>query len=197
MAPAMTRRVRPLYAWEIAEARSVFGDQLAYERVRVHEGVSWPDTLDRLGRWLKRTAPPRADEHNAITLGYHCFFPVPMPRIGFPPGDPQDLPNPEDSAVSWLIHELTHVWQFQRLGWRVLWRALMAQLREGEAVYDYGGPEGLFGRSAAGWTLHDFNLEQQGAIAASYYLRQRMRQDVRAWLPYIANIQGFGIEGKR
>jgi len=173
-------RVRPLYEFEIEEARLVFADRLPYERIRVHEFARWPDALDRLGRWLKRM--PHLETHNAITLGYHCFFPVGLPETFTRPDDP--------TGMSWLVHELTHAWQFQQLGWRYLWLALAAQFREGAKAYDFGGPKGLDDRRREKWTLHKFNMEQQGDIAREYYIRHRTGQEVTAWLPYIKDIQG-------
>jgi len=67
-------RVRPLYAWEIAEAHIVFGDTLHFEKVRVHESAAWPDAVDRIGRWLKYMPPPGIQDHNAITLGYNSYL---------------------------------------------------------------------------------------------------------------------------
>ncbi len=177
-------RIRPLYDWEVAEAHCVFGDQPFYGRVRIHEGVTWPDILDRLGRWLKCLPPLPEGQHNAITLGYHCYFPVQMPEA---------QPTGADRiwAMGWLVHELTHAWQYQRLGWRTMWLALVAQFREGRNIYDYGGAEELVRKRAVGWTVHDFNLEQQGAIAEAFYCRQCTCEDVQAWLPYIQDIKGY------
>src|SRR5262245_16698552 len=113
---------RPLYDWEIVEARLVFGDRLNFARVRVHENANWTDSLDRFGRWLRRMKRPPGT-HNAITLGYHCCFPIKFPQTHPPP-------LAEDAfLMGWLIHELTHVWQFERMGWVYLARALQAQLR--------------------------------------------------------------------
>jgi hypothetical protein len=44
------KRVRPLYAWEVEQARVVFGDQLRYDQIRIHEGVGWPDAIDACQR---------------------------------------------------------------------------------------------------------------------------------------------------
>ena len=180
-------RVRPLYDWEIAEARTVFGDRLQYERVRVHECATWTDLIDRIGRRLKRLPPPGLDEHNSITLGNTCFFPVQRPEALTPPDDP--------FGMGWLIHELTHAWQFQQMGWFYLLRALTAQFRERDKAYDFGDAEGLRAARRDKWTLFDFNPEQQGDIAKTYYIRVRSGQDVSAWLPYIGDIQKPGREG--
>jgi len=65
-----------------------------------------------------------------------------------------------------LIHELVHVWQYQKYGSMYIYRALSAQrTREG---YDYGGVEGLYKSMMNQRKLVDFNFEQQGAIIEDY-----------------------------
>ncbi len=174
------KRVRPLYDWEIAEAYNVFGNSLRYSQVRVHECASWTDAVDRLGRRLKRMPPPQT--HNALTLGYHCFFPV-----QFSTTRPDDIVG---SNMSWLIHEMTHAWQYQHMGWSYLFLALSAQFRLGARAYEFGGPQALRALRDKGWTLRHFNPEQQGDICRTYYLCRCTNGDVADWLPYIQDIQG-------
>lgn len=173
--------VRPLYAWEVEQARLVFNNSLQYERVRVHECTTWTNAIDRIGRRLKGMPP--SEYHNAITLGNHCFFPVKLPDSFSPPGEKGH------DDLCWLIHELTHAWQFQHMGWSYLFKALDAQIRQKGAAYDFGQAEGLKMRRRDGWDLRKFNLEQQGDIARSYYYRLCRGQDVSDWLPYIEDIQ--------
>jgi hypothetical protein len=61
-----------------------------------------------------------------------------------------------------LIHELVHVWQYQRFGAVYIPRALRAQYDEG---YDYGGIEQLKTKQ----DFFNYNPEQQGDIIADYY----------------------------
>ncbi len=61
-----------------------------------------------------------------------------------------------------FIHEMVHVWQYQREGSVYIPRALYAQ-RTVEG-YNYGGVEKLIN---ARW--QDFNYEQQGDIVADYF----------------------------
>jgi len=177
------RLTRRLYAWEIQEARLVFGNSLAYERVRIHECVRWPATLDRFGRWLRGMSPP--DVPNAVTLGAHCYFPVRLPVA------PPALETLEFYLLLWLIHELTHVWQFQHYGWRYLLRSLSAQFGLGGSAYDFGGEEGLLQAILDGLSLTNFNPEQQGDITLTYYQRLRLDQNLTAWKPFIAQLQSF------
>lgn len=176
---------RRLFAWEIQEARRVFLDQIDYDAVRVHECTPWPDRINCLGAWIKRLPPPT--QHNAITLGNHCYFPVPLLKEPVPPFDPRL------ELFSWLIHELTHVWQYQKLGWRYLFLALQAQIREGAAAYHFGGEGGLIQALNQGRKFTDFNLEQQGDIARYYYERIARGQSVHAWGPFIAQLQGIDL----
>jgi hypothetical protein len=178
--------MRTLYAWEITEARKVLGDNLAYDRARIHEGDGWPNWVNQIGRWLKRMTPADPGTNNAITLGYHSYFPVALPTAlpGF--GDPQDY------AVGWLIHELTHAWQFQHKGWSYLFRALGAQLWLGAKVYDLDPPDVMVQKRAAGWTLSRYNMEQQATLVAAYYYFQRSpdanRELIAAYAPYVADL---------
>ena len=64
-----------------------------------------------------------------------------------------------------LIHELTHVWQYEQQGAMYMPRAIHAQNTPDE--YDYGGVPELINRAAKG--MAGFNLEQQGEILADYY----------------------------
>jgi len=172
---------RGMFAWEIQEARRVFANSLNYERVRVHEMASWPNAFDRAGRWLKRMPPPT--ESNAITLGNHLFFPGRLVDTQLNPT------HPEHYKISWLIHELTHAWQYQRMGWSYLVKAMTAQQKLRSRVYDFGGEAGLRESLIAGKKLKDFNLEQQGDICRTFYDRCESDQDLSAWMPYIYEIQ--------
>lgn len=174
--------VRSLYAWEFQEAQRVFAAGLNYEAVRIHECASWPNTIHRIGLRLRRL--PYDNLPNAITLGNHCYFPLQLLETLVPPHDRAFYKLP------WLIHELTHVWQYQHWGWRYLALALQTQLREGANAYDFGGEGGLREKYALGWEFKDFNLEQQGDIARSYYERIVRGLAVEAWQPFIAELQG-------
>ncbi len=173
--------MRSMYAWEIVEARLVFANELDYDSVRIHENTPFPDTINRLGTTLKRLPPP--DVHNAITLGFHTYFPVSLLVELVSPSDPDYYKFP------WLIHELTHAWQYQHLGWSYLVKALNAQFRLGVKAYDFGDEAGLVQAFKEGRKLSDFNLEQQGDISRTYYERLKAGQDVSAWQPFITELQ--------
>jgi len=175
------RSVRPMYDWEIQEAHKVFANGLVYGRVRIHECNTWTNAMDRLGRKLKGMPPEEIN--NALTLGNHCYFPVKL-LDQFVPVD-----HPENYKLGWMIHELTHAWQYQHMGWRYLWLALSAQFSQKGAAYNFDGEDGLKKRHRDQWTLQKFNLEQQGDIARTYYDRICRGIDVSAWLPYVEEFQ--------
>lgn len=68
-----------------------------------------------------------------------------------------------------LIHELVHIWQYQRFGSPYIFRALLAQLsKEG---YDYGGVQNLYSGMMSGKRFVDFNFEQQGDIIQHAFVK--------------------------
>lgn len=123
---------RRLTEREVELARSIFGETIDYQKVRV-------------------------DEHSFIGcrqfrfayVGFHfvnCWGKLSEPHF---------------------IHEMAHVWQFQRLGSVYIPRALWAQ-RTAQG-YDYGGIAALQKAIEQGKTLTDFNYEQQADIVADYF----------------------------
>lgn len=69
--------------------------------------------------------------------------------------------------IDTLIHELTHVWQYQQVGAIYMPQAIHAQ---GTAAgYNYGGISGLQAAKDAGKGIRSFNREQQAQIVQDYY----------------------------
>lgn len=171
---------RKLSPNESNEARLVFGASIAYERVVIIEEVAWPNWVGRIGSWLSRVEAPR---NNAVALGNKLYFPKRL--LTDNPADPVSSIN----DMAWLIHELTHVWQYQRFGLAYLPQILWAHLRNGSETYNYGFEPGLQKALTRGGRLEDFNREQQGEIARHYYYRLKEGKDVSAWRPFIAEFQ--------
>ena len=85
---------RPLTDGEIALARSMFGDAIDYDLVRIVRRKWWPF------------------QHRGIVM-------APTGAIHFHPDDPrwsQDFAHAPLELQGLLIHELTHVWQTQTRG---------------------------------------------------------------------------------
>jgi type VI secretion system secreted protein VgrG len=166
---------RGLTPGEVGEGRRVFGDSIDWERVRVVEETGWPLALARAVARLQRLPPPA---HNAVTLGHRVFF---SRRLHT---DNTEAAALRRSDLAWLIHELAHVWQFERLGIGALGQMVRPHLRQGVDPYDYGGAEGL-STDGAPKSLSTFTLEQQAEIARDYYYRLDSGEDTRRWEPLI------------
>ncbi len=67
-----------------------------------------------------------------------------------------------------LVHEMMHVWQYQKMGAVYIPRALAAQ--NSKMGYNYGGLCALEEAIKSGQGLKAFNLEQQADIITDYYL---------------------------
>lgn len=126
---------RDLNAAEIALARRVFADAIDYRRVRVHRrGYLW------FGLQPRTVAMAPDGE---VYFPEACFC--------------EDFADPGRPWLGrWLVHELTHVWQYQ-LGYPVKWRGAV---RLGLS-YRY--------RLQAGRTLRDYDMEAQGELLADWF----------------------------
>lgn len=82
-----------------------------------------------------------------------------------------------------LIHELTHVWQYERAGAIYMPQALHAQFRG--AGYDYGGVRGL---RAAGCGLTGFNREQQAQIVQDFFRLRRGHPDIEVYASFVREV---------
>ncbi len=136
-------RTRPLHDREIAAAASVLGER----------AVHWAEVRVATGGWL--------DAAFAINGGraFATFH-----TIHLPPATEARGPS-----LSLMVHELVHVYQYERAGAVYIPQALSAQL-VGEG-YDYGGASGLGQARRANRRLQDFNREQQAQIAEDYFSR--------------------------
>jgi hypothetical protein len=85
-----------------------------------------------------------------------------------------------------LIHELTHVWQYERSGAIYMPQALHAQ-RWG-AGYDYHGAAGLTAAHAAGQGLLSFNREQQASIVQDFAAMRRDDPDAVLYAGFVAEV---------
>lgn len=179
--------VRGLTPFEEQEARKVFGNKLQYDKIRIFEGAGLPNFLDDIGRFLKKMPPREEYIKNAITLGNNCFFGRHIETDNVKNLNTK-LTEEQIKEFSWLMHELTHTWQYQNLGWKYLFDALDAQKKLGAKVYDFGGENNLRKQKERGGKLRAFNLEQQGKICQSYYEALVRGKDTGAYDDFIAQI---------
>ncbi len=133
---------RPMTSTEKSEAQKIFGDKINYSLVRIDEYslIAW------IGKKKEKA------DNMAVTTFHTINF---SRKIEAQKGT-------EDMA--WLIHELVHVWQYEKMGAMYMARAVHAQNNAG---YNYKGIDKLRERQNQG--LKGFNLEQQGDIISDYY----------------------------
>jgi hypothetical protein len=172
------RRLRPS---EIREAQEVFGLDLPYGQIWIHEHARWPNWVAAVGAALARKPAPAGG--NSVTLGRSVYFPHPLRT------EAADLEAHIYGDMAWLIHELAHVWQHGHGGYRYAWVAVREQVKKGPKVYAYGGEDVLRAAAARHASLSDFNPEQQGDIARDYYLRRKLGSATAAWEPFIAELR--------
>jgi hypothetical protein len=175
----MRRRLTPI---ERKEADIIFGESLDYDEIWIYEDTSLPNWIGRIGSIISKEEPP---SNNAITLGNKLYFPTIL-KTEF-----SDTTNLHLTDMGWLIHELTHAWQYQHIGIRYLFDAIRVQITLGSGAYDYGSKKGLEDALQEGKGFLNFNPEQQGDITREYYFRSKKRQDISVWEPFIQEIQNI------
>ncbi len=173
---------RSLTAAERAEAQKIFGDGLDYDRCRISEGGELPNIVGRIGAFLRGKAAPEA---NAITVGDCSYFPRVLKT------EEQTDQQQWLTDMGWLMHELTHQWQYQHDGPRYLIEAILSP------TYVYTPPneshnDALKGFSKEGKTFRDFNREQQGDIVRDYFWSTCLDgdgADRSGWLSYLDEVR--------
>lgn len=150
----------PLTREEIGMISSVLGPEaLRYEDVRVAEG-GLLDVVFRLNG----------------NLAFATWHTVNLPRNGR--HTRQNYPI--------LIHELTHVYQYEQVGSRYLGEAAYMLIKTKRDCYNYGGRSGLVDACAVGLRYCDYNREQQAQITQDYFFLRQKGADVTAYEPFIA-----------
>lgn len=152
--------VSPLTGEEIGAAAAILGPTaLRYADVRVAEGGA----LDLIFKRNEGRAFATFHTINLPTFGPHR-------RANF--------------AV--LLHELVHVYQYERTGGLYIAEAIYAQHTAG---YDYGGPDDLAACLAHGICYRNFNREQQAQLVQDYYERLQDGRPVAMYEPFIAEMR--------
>ncbi len=100
-----------------------------------------------------------------------------------------NLPSKGVDDIPLIVHELVHIYQYERVGSLYIGQGLWAQVRQGRAAYDYGGPDGLKADRAAGKHLNDYNREQQCQIVQDYFSFLQANGNVDAFGPYISELK--------
>lgn len=163
-------RLRRLTAAEVAASLVVHaGGQVPYWQVRVDDNSILIRIGTTLASWFKTKVSP-----GAITT---------MHIIHLPAGG---------VGLEVMVHELTHVAQYQRVGAIYMPQALHAQNTAG---YNYGN---LAAAAAAGKHFSNFNREQQASMCEDYYLARSggataYGGTVATLQPFIDEMRGGGF----
>ncbi len=113
-------------------------------------------------------------------LAFATWHSINIPRTGYHTRD--NLPL--------IIHELTHVFQYEQVGTRYLGEAIYVLVKTQRDCYNYGGREGLakacgdLGRGYA-----SFNREQQATITQDYCAHRLKQLDTTHFDPILAQIR--------
>ncbi|HBY98940.1 MAG TPA: hypothetical protein DEP84_34165, partial [Chloroflexi bacterium] len=85
-----------------------------------------------------------------------------------------------------LMHELTHVWQYEHAGAIYMPQAIHAQIWG--AGYNYGGAAGLQAAKAAGQRITDFNREQQAQIVQDFSNMRQSDPDIALYASFVEQV---------
>ncbi len=152
----------PLTAAETAVMTDIIGLQLRYTDVRLATGG--------LSRWIFRY-----NGNLAFTAWHTIFLP--------------ETPARSRQNRALLVHELTHVYQYERVGTRYMTEAIAVLIATRRDCYAYGGAAGLAQAHAQQIPLASFNQEQQAQIVQDYFSLWVAGEDVTAYLPYMEEVR--------
>ncbi len=88
-----------------------------------------------------------------------------------------------------VMHELTHVYQYEQIGARYLGEAIYILIKTKRDCYDYGGREGLAEARAKNKRYADFNREQQAMIVQHYFTIMDRGGDTAVYHPFIRQVR--------
>jgi len=124
----------------------------------------------------------RINSNNRIAKKLRIAY-VSFRQINFSESIPNDI----------FIHELVHIWQYQKFGAVYIYKSWKAQLsKEG---YNYGSMKGLNLAFKSSKMFHEFNFEQQAEIIQDYYKRQFMNDTSRDALVYNEYVKEMNLIG--
>ncbi|HEX6387558.1 MAG TPA: hypothetical protein VF177_23060 [Anaerolineae bacterium] len=156
-------KTTPLSSDEIAVISSILGTRgLRYGDVRVAEGGLFDLVFKYNGN-----------------LAFATWHTINMPRTG----------GHTRATLAIVVHELTHVYQYERVGSRYLGEAIYMLIKTKRNCYDYGSADGLRAATAAGKVFGDYNREQQAMIVQDYFTLREKGGDVAAYKPFVAHLR--------
>jgi len=160
-------KTTPLSGDEVAMISAILGPEaMRYGDVRVVEGGLF-DLIFKLNG----------------NLAFATWHSINLPCIG--------RHTRENRSI--VVHELTHVYQYERVGSRYLGEAIYMLIKTKRDCYNYGGSAGLSEACLAGQKYRHFNREQQAMITQDYYSRGQIGLDVSTYEPFIIEVRSGEI----
>lgn len=159
----LVTKTTPLTPKEINMIAGVLGqDALRFSDIRVVEGGLF-DLIFKLNG----------------NLAFATWHSINLPRTG----------KHTRANLPIVVHELTHVYQYERVGTRYLGEAIYMLIKTKRDCYNYGGLAGLTDACAVGTCYSDFNREQQAKITQDYFYYCERDADVTAFEPFITQVR--------
>ena len=163
----LVTKTTPLNGDEIAIISSILGPSgLRYGEVRVAEGGLFDLIFKYNGN-----------------MAFATWHTINLPRTG----------RHTRATLPIVVHELTHVYQYERIGSRYLGEAIYVLVKTNRKCYDYGSAEGLRTAAAAGRELCDHNREQQAMIIQDYFVLREKGADVAPYEPFLAHLRAGNL----
>jgi hypothetical protein len=88
-----------------------------------------------------------------------------------------------------LVHELTHVYQYEQVGTRYMTEAVYMLITTRRDCYQYGGAAGLQQAHQQQVPLSAFNREQQAQIIQDFFSNCQTGSEITPFLPYIEDLR--------
>jgi hypothetical protein len=97
-----------------------------------------------------------------------------------------------------LIHEMSHVWQYETAGAMYMPQAIHAQIEKGDKAYEYGDLDNLKKVKAKGQGMGAFNREAQAQIVADFYVKRQngalSEADLRVYTHFVKEVSSHSEE---
>ncbi len=157
----------PLTADEMSLIASVLGpNAIRLGEVRVAEG-GFLDLVFRLNG----------------NLAYNTWHTVHFPRFG----------RHTRANLPILVHELTHVYQYECVGSRYLGEAIYLLITTKRDCYVYGGREGLKTAVSSHKSFAHYNREQQAQLVQDFFTLKQQGLDTAPYEPFIHQMRSGHI----
>jgi len=140
---SLTIKSRPLTEFEKQDLKLIFKDSIKYDAIRINE----------TSRWAKIGAKSIRKKHMGFVFLYTINFTRALKC------------KTVKTDMQWLVHETTHIAQFNKLGLQYILEALIAQQYGG---YNFGSIKNAYQNP-----LNYFNLEQQAEIIKHIYYQTK------------------------